>query len=55
METIWADENGNFTLADGSSGNPGCDCGMADAVVRVDGEYLCASEAKARGINKEQE
>lgn len=31
----FADEDGEFVLSDGSSGNPGCDsCGEADAVCR---------------------
>lgn len=40
--TEWANEDGEFLLADGSFGNPGCDgCGELDAVVKVDGQYLC--------------
>ncbi len=32
--------------------NPGCDCGFADAVVRLaGGELLCAREAQARGVS----
>lgn len=43
---VWADEDGEFVLAGGGYGNPGCDgCGMADAIVAVDGTYLCASDA----------
>lgn len=31
--------------------NPGCDCGMADAVVRTDsGELICAERAQELGI-----
>jgi hypothetical protein len=41
---------GKFRLRGGSRGNPGCDdCGELDAVVRVDGRYLCASAAVATG------
>lgn len=45
---VWADEDGEFLLCGGGFGNPGCDgCGTADAVVAVDGTYLCGSEAVA--------
>jgi hypothetical protein len=49
-DVVWADENGEFVLTDGSTGNPGCDCGYNDAVVRINGEYLCASEARQRDM-----
>lgn len=39
---VWANLDDLFELRDGSWGNPGCDgCGMYDAVVRIDGEYMC--------------
>ncbi len=51
--TVWADDNGQFVLSDGHYGNPGCDdCGEADAVVRHNGKYLCASAAEEAGIRK---
>ena len=44
-EVVWAevaDGELGFTLPGGGFGNPGCDeCGMDDAVARVDGTYLC--------------
>lgn len=47
-EPTWADEDGNFTLRGGGSGNPGCDeCGSADAVVHLEGTYLCRAAAIA--------
>ena len=56
QETQWCDDDGEFILADGSWGNPGCDCGMYDAVVRIGKgrqyEYLCAAEAEERGVQK---
>ena len=42
MEIIFADDDGNFELRDGSFGNPGCECGEYDAVVKINGVYLCA-------------
>lgn len=31
--------------------NPGCDCGLTEAAVRLpDGELLCAAEASVRGV-----
>lgn len=48
----WADEDGDLPLAGGGSGNPGCDCGMADAVVKVGTEYLCQAEAEQRGVRR---
>lgn len=51
-EPVWADDNGEFLLRDGTSGNPGCDCGEEDAVVRIGAEYLCASAAAERGITR---
>ena len=33
---------GLFQLSDGTWGNPGCDvCGQEDAVVKINGKYLC--------------
>lgn len=50
-DIVWADSNGEFTLANGATGNPGCDeCGTLDAAARVDGTYLCATELTRRGI-----
>ena len=46
---IWANDDGEFPLTGGGWGNPGCDCGMDDAIVKVDGEYLCMNEAAHRG------
>ena len=38
-----ADADGNFTLSDGSLGNPGCDrCGTWDAAIRSGDEYVCS-------------
>lgn len=35
-----------------ATGNPGCDdCGMNDAVVKVDSRYLCASAAQQAGMH----
>lgn len=36
----WA-EDGMFILSDGSYGNPGCECGENNAIVKIDGEYMC--------------
>lgn len=50
MTYQWSDGDGMFFIG-GDFGNPGCDvCGSEDAVVRVGSEYLCASEARTRGI-----
>lgn len=46
----FADEDGELPLTGGGFGNPGCDCGMADAVVKVGTAYLCQPEAKRLGI-----
>lgn len=49
----WADEDGDFLLSNGGFGNPGCDsCGMEDAVVRVDGRYLCELHTGDNGIER---
>lgn len=48
QEISHPDEDGEFPLADGSFGNPGCDkCGTSDAVIKVNGEYLCADDFRA--------
>jgi hypothetical protein len=50
-EPVFADRHGSFVLADGSTGNPGCDgCGMSDAVVRIDGVYMCVDAAIEAGL-----
>lgn len=41
VNMVWADKEGNFKLSDGSQGNPGCECGEADAIVKMDGVYYC--------------
>lgn len=41
---VFADQDGDFLLSDGSFGNPGCDeCGSEDAIVRVGTTYLCGA------------
>lgn len=54
IEVTWAEDYGDglqFILRDGSFGNPGCDdCGSDDAVVRVDGVYLCSTAAVERAL-----
>lgn len=50
---VWADEDGEFMLADSSFGNPGCDdCGQHDAVVRTGGRYLCEAGAATAGLTR---
>jgi hypothetical protein len=52
-KAVWADHDGTFVLSDGSVGNPGCDeCGQHDAVVRVDGTYLCDTAAAEAGVTR---
>lgn len=51
-EIVWVDEDNELPLTGGGFGQPGCSCGMYDAVVKVDGEYLCAAEAAARGLQR---
>ena len=48
---VWVDLDGEFVLRDGSVGNPGCDeCGEYDAVVCINGTYLCEPAAAERGV-----
>jgi hypothetical protein len=50
------DDHPQWTTArwlDEAESNPGCDCGTADAVVRLPGgELLCAAEATRRGLRR---
>lgn len=51
LAIVWADEDGDFLMTDGSYGNPGCDvCGEEDAVVRDGGRYLCELHAGDAGL-----
>lgn len=50
----FADADGTFDLGDGT-GNPGCDCGMASAVVYIESDdagalWLCAQQADMLGL-----
>lgn len=50
-QIVWANQDGEFMLYDGSFGNPGCDtCGVEDAVVCWEGRYLCELHAGDNGI-----
>lgn len=52
-DIVWADGDGDFELY-GGSGNPGCDsCGVDDAVVKVEGRYLCSVHAGDLGLDVE--
>ena len=49
MNIAYPNEGGLFVLSDGTLGNPGCDeCGEKDAVIKVDGTYLCYSPLISR-------